>query len=104
MSAADPGTIYLLHFDQPFGHATHYLGWAQVLEDRLAAHGTTAGANLLWHVRQAGITWQCVRTWTGDRVRERRLKNQGGKARMCPACRPALATKLAAGTDRRVKR
>jgi len=103
-AAGVPGTIYLLHFDKPFRHATHYLGWADDLHDRLAKHGTSAGANLLWHVRRAGITWRCARTWTGDRFRERRLKSQGGKARMCPICRPALAAKLAAGTDRRVKR
>lgn len=98
-----PGTIYLLHFSRPFGHATHYLGWAADLEARLAAHGTTAGANLLWHVRAAGITWQCVRTWAGDRYRERQLKIQGGKSRMCPVCRPSIAAALA-GTDRRVRR
>jgi hypothetical protein len=33
-----------------------------------------------------GIGWQLARTWTGDRNRERQLKNQGGKSRMCPLC------------------
>ena len=23
------GTVYLLHFDQPYKHARHYVGWAQ---------------------------------------------------------------------------
>ena len=37
-------------------------------------------------VREAGIDWQLARTWTGGRDRERQLKNQGGKSRMCPLC------------------
>ena len=23
------GTVYLLHFDKPFSHAQHYLGWGK---------------------------------------------------------------------------
>lgn len=80
------GTIYLLHFERPFGHARHYLGWASDLEGRLAYHGTSRGANLMFHVRQAGISWVLARTWAGDRFEERRLKNRGGHARKCPIC------------------
>lgn len=77
--------MYLLHFDQPFGHARHYMGWAAHLELRLARHGTENGANLMWHVAQAGITWRLARTWPGDRNLERKLKNHG-HARKCPLC------------------
>jgi site-specific DNA-cytosine methylase len=35
------GTVYLLHFDRPYKHARHYLGWAESLDARLAVHGTT---------------------------------------------------------------
>jgi len=86
---AEVGVVYLLHFDKPFKHARHYMGWASPgnLERRLSHHGTPRGANLLRHVRDAGISWQLVRTWPGDRNEERRLKNLGGHSRVCPLCR-----------------
>ena len=82
-----PGTIYLLHFDQPYKHAKHYLGWASDLDARLAQHADGSGARLLQVARDAGIGWQLARTWPGDRYRERQLKNQGGRSRMCPVCK-----------------
>lgn len=83
------GTVYLLHFERPFGHARHYMGWASKgnLDRRLGYHGSASGANLLRHVAAAGISWTLARTWEGDRFLERRLKNQGGHARKCPLCR-----------------
>ena len=82
-----PGTVYLLHLDQPFKHARHYLGWASDLDARLAQHAAGDGARLLQVVRDAGIGWQLARTWPGDRYRERQLKKQGGRSRMCPVCK-----------------
>jgi hypothetical protein len=93
------GTVYLLHLDAPFGHAKHYTGWASDLYGRLGHHGTSTGANLLWHVAKAGIGWQLARTWPGDRHLERRLKRGGGAARRCPICRPDLAERLAAASN-----
>ena len=49
------GTVYLLHFDQPYKHARHYIGWAVNLTARLAAHERGYGARLLAVVRDAGI-------------------------------------------------
>jgi hypothetical protein len=92
--------VYLLHLDEPFGHAKHYTGWASDLYGRLAHHGTTSGANLLLHVAKAGIGWQLARTWDGDRYLERRLKRAGGATRRCPICRPDLAVRLAAASIR----
>jgi hypothetical protein len=80
------GTVYLLHFDRPYKHARHYLGWADDLDARLAAHGTKRGARLLAVLRAEGIGWQLARTWPGDRHRERQLKNMGSAARRCPLC------------------
>lgn len=81
-----PGTVYLLHFSEPFGHARHYLGWAADLERRLDHHSRGTGANLLRHAGRAGVTWQLARVWVGDRHRERQLHN-GGHARRCPICK-----------------
>jgi len=101
-----PGTVYLLHFDRPYGPgggangrgtAKHYLGWAQDLERRLAHHADGSGANLLRVVKNAGIGWTLARTWTGGRHRERQLKRQGGRARMCPACKASQQTQPAGG-------
>jgi hypothetical protein len=89
--------VYLLHFAEPFGHARHYLGWAGPgnLSTRLAHHAAGTGANLMRHVGKAGIAWELSRTWPGDRRLERRLKNRGGHARLCPVCRPELEDTLA---------
>jgi predicted GIY-YIG superfamily endonuclease len=80
------GTVYLLHFDRPFGHARHYTGFAIDLPARLVQHERGQGARLLAVVRASGIGWQLARTWEGTRARERQLKNQGGASRRCPLC------------------
>lgn len=83
------GTIYLLHFSEPFKHAKHYLGWAIAggLDSRLKRHQQGNGARLLRVVKQAGITWVLARTWQDeDRHKERSLK-KSGKARFCPVCK-----------------
>lgn len=81
------GTVYLIHFDKPFRHARHYIGWASDLDGRLAHHRKGTGANLLKHVARAGIGWVLARTWEGDRTMERRLKNRKNAAQLCPICR-----------------
>ena len=80
------GTVYLLHFDQPYRHARHYVGWASNVKRRLAEHEAGRGARLLAVVRAAGIGWQLARLWPGSRARERQIKRQGGHARHCPLC------------------
>ena len=41
------GTVYLLHFDQPYKHARHYVGWtARNVRCRLAEHAAGRGARL----------------------------------------------------------
>jgi predicted GIY-YIG superfamily endonuclease len=80
------GTVYLIHFDQPYRHARHYTGWTPDLDTRLSKHAKGQGARLLTVARQAGITWRLARTWTGTRTTERALKRQGGASRRCPLC------------------
>ncbi len=80
------GTIYLLHFEQPYQHARHYLGWAENLDARLADHAAGRGARLLAVVQSAGIEWRLARTWEGTRARERQIKRMGGLSRSCPLC------------------
>jgi predicted GIY-YIG superfamily endonuclease len=85
--SATTGTVYLLHFDQPYKHARHYVGWTRRnVKRRLAEHAAGRGARLTAVVREAGIGWQLARLWPGSRARERQIKRQGGHARHCPLC------------------
>jgi predicted GIY-YIG superfamily endonuclease len=80
------GVVYLLHFDRPYRHARHYLGWTSSLPGRVTDHANGRGARLVAVITASGIGWQLARTWTGDRNRERQLKRQGGASRRCPVC------------------
>lgn len=84
---------YLIHFDRPIGditkptgYAQHYIGSADNLAARLAAHAAGRGAKIMTAVVRAGIGWHVARTWPGGRKRERQIKRQGGAARLCPDC------------------
>ena len=80
------GTVYLIHLDQPYKHARHYIGWASQLKRRIAHHRNGTGARFLQVVNEAGIDWKVVKTWEGDRSLERRLKDRHGASRFCPVC------------------
>jgi predicted GIY-YIG superfamily endonuclease len=84
--------VYLLHFDRPYKHARHYLGFAHDVELRLADHRAGHGARLMEVIADAGITFTLARTWEGDRPLERSLKNQKNSPRLCPICRELLKT------------
>ena len=91
-AAASGGGVYLLHFDQPYQHARHYLGWAPSIAERLERHERGTGARLTQVVKAAGIGWQLARTWPGKgRTEERRLKNRGSSRRHCPVCKAAVS-------------
>lgn len=83
-------TVYLLHFDQPYQHARHYLGSSDDLLARLEAHRCGRGARLMEVVVTVGIGFVLARTWPGGRDVERRLKNQHNAPRLCPICRKEL--------------
>jgi predicted GIY-YIG superfamily endonuclease len=87
---SEQGSVYLLHFEQPYKHAQHYLGFAHEgkLEERIDAHRLGRGSRLMKVVKAAGITWSVARVWErSNRYEERQLKNQGGLARQCPRCK-----------------
>jgi hypothetical protein len=84
--AREPGAVYLLHFDRPYGPGggendrgiAKHSHWASPdgLEGRLAQHERGSGARLTQVVRDAGIGWTVARAWEGSRGRERQLKQQ----------------------------
>ena len=80
-------TIYLLHFEPPYRHARHYLGFTDNdVEQRLAEHRAGRGARLTQVAVDAGCQLLLVRTWEGDRNTERRFKNHNHAPRFCPLC------------------
>lgn len=86
MTESVAGQVYILHFDQPFRHARHYIGWTGTdLESRLAYHAAGRGSRLLKAVIAAGITWTVVALIPGDRHLERRLKSHAA-TRYCTLC------------------
>lgn len=80
------GTVYLIHFETPYRHAKHYLGWTGNLEQRIKAHASGEGSPLMAAVQRAGIDWRLARTWENvDRYFERKLHHRHG-TRLCPIC------------------
>jgi len=83
--------IYLLHFDRPYHHARHYLGFVnggkKALDKRVERHRAGNGAKLLRALIAAGIGFVVAKTWPeGDRSEERRLKKHKHAPRLCPLC------------------
>jgi predicted GIY-YIG superfamily endonuclease len=85
------GTIYLLHFTEPYKHAKHYVGFTTDLTARLEAHRQGTGARLMEVIVGAGISFQLARTWQGTRTDERRIKNRKEAPRLCPLCKQGLS-------------
>jgi hypothetical protein len=82
------GKIYLLHFDEPYKHAAHYLGYVKKdIDQRLESHTNNPDVRLLQVIKEAGIGFSLARVWNNvSRKEERRLKNTGGMSRYCPIC------------------
>ena len=81
------GTVYLLHFTEPYKHAKHYMGWTEDLAARLAEHTAGRGARLVAVIIAEGIGFELARTWPGTRLLERTLKRRRMAPRYCPICR-----------------
>lgn len=80
------GIIYLIHFEAPICHASHYMGYTDDLVKRLEQHRKGNGSRLMQVVAERGIDWCLARTWRGTRKLERKLKNRHEEPRLCPIC------------------
>ena len=79
--------VYLIHFDPPYKHARHYLGWARNIDKRVAHHLAGRGARLTQVAADVGIQMEMVRVWPdADRTFERELKNRKNTPKLCPRC------------------
>jgi hypothetical protein len=89
-------SLYLLHFDPPYKHAKHYLGWTPDLHvDRRAREhidGVQHKASpLVLAALDAGCSVVISRRWEGpqyDRKAERAKKHRG-HTWLCPICKAA---------------
>ena len=87
--------VYLLHFDPPYRHAAHYLGYADDIEPRVNAHIHGRGARLTEVAHQVGAALWWVRTWEdAGRRDERRLKRWKHSPELCPICRGLVGVQL----------
>lgn len=89
--------LYLLHFDPPYRHARHYLGFSDDIDRRVAEHvaGRSSSSPLIRAALANGSTVELVRTWPGgDRNLERRLKRRHEGPRLCPVCRVSKGVTL----------
>jgi hypothetical protein len=81
--------LYLLHFDRPYEHARHYLGYSSGDPiHRITLHRAgRSGCRLTEAVARAGISmsigWCC---YVGDRHDERRLKERSHLPLLCRRC------------------
>lgn len=82
------GYVYLLHFDRPYKHARHYLGYTRNVDRRLAMHAAGRGARLLEVLKANGIHFTVAWVVVGNRQLERRLKDRHESPRLCPICNP----------------
>ncbi|MGE0128060.1 MAG: endonuclease [Blastocatellales bacterium] len=89
------GIVYLIHFNKPYAHARHYLGFTTNLDHRITDHLCGMGARLMEVITEAGIEWRVVRTWQGDRKLERQLKKRKEAPALCPVCAGKAALKRA---------
>lgn len=79
--------VYLIHFETPYKHAQHYVGFAKDIAKRLAKHKSGSGARLIQVAQDNGIEWHLARIWKeATRTDERKLKNRGSAKRYCPIC------------------
>lgn len=81
--------VYLLHFDPPWQHCKHYLGWSPDIGKRLEVHVAGRGARLIRQARTAGSKLILARVWeNATPADEHRMKGRG-LTELCPLCREA---------------
>ena len=82
------GTVYVLHFDPPYRHAGHYVGWTEGdVCERIAVHLQGRGSPLIRAAVAASVDVQLAATYEGTRYLERRLKRWHNTGRFCAICR-----------------
>lgn len=83
--------VYLIHFDRPLHHASHYIGYSKnklTFKNRIDHHRRGTGAKILRELNRLKIGWEVVRVWKDkDGNFERLLKKSKNSKRYCPTCK-----------------
>lgn len=80
-------TVYVLHFDPPFKHACHYIGFTDSLDTRFETHTNGQGSPLVKAAIAAGSVITVAHVFEGaDRTFERKIKNRRDVCKWCPSC------------------
>lgn len=82
-------TVYVLHFDPPYKHARHYIGFCEKeVNTRLATHCNGNGNPLVKAAVAAGSKITVAHVFKGaDRTFERKLKNRRDVCKWCRLCK-----------------
>lgn len=83
--------VYILHFERPFKHARHYVGYCEDsrFDERMKEHHAARYQDsFMGKVNAAGIKWEVARVIPGaDENLERRIKFIWKRtAALCPCC------------------
>lgn len=80
--------VYILHFDPPYLHARHYVGFSEDVPGRFDTHSRGRGSPLVKAALRSGSTVTVAHVWEeGDRTFERKIKNAKSTPRFCPICK-----------------
>ena len=85
------GTVYLLHFVQPYKHCRHYIGFTErEVTERIGEHWSGNGSALTAAVHaQAGNGMVLARVWENvDASVEFIIKSRAESPKLCPICNP----------------
>lgn len=86
------GYVYVLHFDQSFKHARHYIGCTSQPRERLIAHAQGRGARIVQAAAEAGIQFRLgaigITNVRCMRRIERQTKDWHGSSQFCECCTP----------------
>ena len=80
--------VYILHFDPPYQHARHYIGFTtRPVQERVAEHLAGRGSPLVTAALAAGHRVSVSLKWSaGNRAWERYLKRKKSTPDWCPVC------------------
>lgn len=84
---------YLIHCEDEYGSAEHYLGSTREdqLARRLRQHGNGSGHRITAALRYTHPRWQLAKLWKSpDRTWEHALHRVNEVGILCPLCRPDL--------------
>ena len=84
--------VYVIHFEKPMFHASHYIGSSVNIPARLAVHHAGNGSPMLRAATERGIKWSLSHVMFCDnehqaRNLEKKIKRHKHNRDYCPLCR-----------------